>query len=87
MDSIQHCLELAPVPFLGPAFAVFKFIWLTVEQVQICKKQLIALAHSTAQLLDTLDAQFQAGRLSESKASAPLTNLIKLVIPRRSCPA
>lgn len=80
MDIIQQCLALSAVPGLGPAFSVFRFIWLTIEQVQLCKQQLIALMHSTAQLLETLDAQFRGGQLSEVKNSTPLANLIKLVI-------
>jgi hypothetical protein len=79
MDIIEHCLALSPVPGLATAFSVFRFIWLTIDQVQVCKQQLIALVHSTAQLLQALDTQFRGGHLSESKASAPLANLIKLV--------
>jgi hypothetical protein len=79
MDIIEHCLALTPVPGLSAAFSVFRFIWLTIDKVQVCKQQLIALVHSTAHLLQTLDAQFQGGQLSESKASAPLASLIKFV--------
>jgi hypothetical protein len=77
MDIIQHCLSLTPVPGLGPAFGVLRFIWSSVEQVQSCKEQLVALTQSTAQLLETLDAQYRGGRLLEANTSVPLSKLTK----------
>jgi hypothetical protein len=78
MDVIQHCLALAPVPGLAPAFYVFKSIWMAVEQVHVCQEQLISLAQSTAQLLEVLNEQFRSGRISESQNDIQLTKLYKL---------
>lgn len=84
MDIVQHCLSLTPVPGLGPAFGVLRFIWLSVEQAQSCQEQLVALTQSTAQLLETLDVQYRGGRLSEANTSVPLRRLVKWGILRIS---
>jgi hypothetical protein len=79
MDIIQHCLSLAPVPYLAPAFSIFKFIWSTVDQVQASKQQLEVLAQSLAQLLKVLNGEYRAGRLLQARTSTPLADLSKCV--------
>ena len=32
MDMIQHCLSLAPVPYLSPVFSIFKILWKSIQQ-------------------------------------------------------
>lgn len=75
MDIIEQLLSLAPVPYLSAAFSIFKIIWQTVEQVQDSKEQLRVLAYSVGQLLYTLDREFRAGRLKESRTFGPIENL------------
>jgi hypothetical protein len=79
MDMIQQCLSLAPVPYLAPAFSVFRFIYSAVEQAQASKQQLQALSQTIAQLLSTLNKEYRAGRLLQTKTSTPVADLIRLV--------
>ncbi|KIM87192.1 hypothetical protein PILCRDRAFT_303643 [Piloderma croceum F 1598] len=79
MDIIQQCLSLAPVPYLVPAFSVFRFICSTVEQAQASKQQLQALSQTIAQLLSTLNKEYRAGRLLQTKTSTPVADLIRLL--------
>jgi hypothetical protein len=79
MDIIQQCLSLAPVPYLAPAFSVFRFICSTVEQAQASKQQLQALSQTIAQLLSTLNTEYRAGRLLQTKTSTPVADLIGFV--------
>jgi hypothetical protein len=61
MDIIQQCLSLSPVPYLHPAFSVFKFIWSSIQQAQASKQQLEALVQLITQLLMALDGEYRAG--------------------------
>jgi hypothetical protein len=79
MDIIQHCLSLAPVPYLAPAFTVFKFIWSSVQQAQASKQQLEVLTQSIAQLLKTLDGEYRARRLLPAKTLVPFDDLCRFV--------
>jgi hypothetical protein len=79
MDVIHVCLNLAPVPYLSPAFSTFKFIWSQIAQVQASDQQLEVLAQSLAQLLKTLNAEYSAGRLIKARTSSPLANLCRCV--------
>jgi hypothetical protein len=86
MDIIQQCLSLAPVPYLAPAFSALRFICYSVEQAQASKWQLKALAQTIAQLLQTLDREYRAGRLLQVRTSGPLADLIRFeqyIISRR----
>lgn len=80
MDIIHHCLSLVPVPYLVPAFSALRFIWLSVEQAQASKQQLKALAETIANLLQTINGEYEAGRLVESKTSKALVELRGLVL-------
>ena len=80
MDTIQQCLSLTSVPCLIPAFSALKFIWSDVEQAQVGKTQLGALAQSIAQLLLTLDGEYRVGRLQDVKTSMVLADLCRFVI-------
>jgi hypothetical protein len=79
MDVIHVCLSLAPVPYLSPAFSVFKFIWSQIAQVQASKQQLEVLARSLAQLLKALNSEYCAGRLLQARTSSPLDDLCRCV--------
>ena len=78
MDIVRHCL-LAPVPCLAPAFAALRFIRSSVEQVQASKSQLEALVQLIAQLLQTIDGEYRAGRLLQVRTSVALTELSRFV--------
>ena len=80
MDIIHHCLSLAPLPYLSPAFSALRFIWSSVQQAQASKRQLEALTQSIAQLLQTLDAQYRAGRILQATTSKPLDDLCRFVV-------
>ena len=87
MDIINRCLSLAPVLHLVPAFAVLRFIWLSVQQAQAGKQQLQTLAQTIAQLLWTLNQEYSAGRLREGQTSTPLDDLhrfVSFMVPFRS---
>ena len=77
MDIVSQCLSLTPVPYLKTAFDIFRFIVVTIEQVQACRQQLRVLSISIAELLNTLDKE-RDGRLSITGRSAePLEVLQK----------
>ena len=85
MDIIHHCLALAPVPYLAPAFSLLRIIWSSVEQAQASKRQLEGLAQSIAQLLQTLDGQYRAQKLLQVQTSKALTDLCGFVIFTLPC--
>ena len=68
--------QLAP---LESAFSTASGISSLVQQVEGSKEQLQVLAASISILLRTLDAEYCAGRLSETKTSSALENLTKYV--------
>lgn len=76
-ELLQHALSLAPVPGLSAAFALFRFIYGSVEQIQASRHQLKALTTCAAQLLSTLNIQYQSGRLVDSQTRGPLDELNK----------
>src|ERR1700691_5964775 len=80
MDIIQQCLSLAPVPYLGTAFSVFRFIYSSVEQTQESKQQLQALSQTIAQLLSTLNKEYRAGRLVQAKTSTSVSDLNRFAV-------
>ena len=80
MDFIHQCLSLVPVPYLAPAFSMLKYIWLSVEQAQASKGQLETLAQTIAQLLLTLNGEYQARRLLKIKTSTSLADLARYVV-------
>jgi hypothetical protein len=80
MDIIQHCLSLAPLPYLSPAFSALRFIWSSVQQAQASKRQLEALTQLIAQLLKTLDSEYRARRLLQASTSRPLDGLRRFVV-------
>ena len=82
MDVIQHCLSLAPVPYLSPAFSIFKILWKSIQGVKSSREQLQVLASCISQLLCALEAEFRAGKLVASSAERPLQNLCRWVIVR-----
>jgi hypothetical protein len=75
LDTIGACLQLAPVPYLGVAFAIFKSIWSTIDGIRWSKEQLLALAFCIAQLLQTLDRAYRSNRISLRTTSREIANL------------
>jgi hypothetical protein len=74
-----NCIfQLAP---LKSAFNTARDISSMVQQVEGSRKQLQVLATSIGTLLGTLDAEYCAGRLSETNTSFALENLIAYVDP------
>jgi hypothetical protein len=71
---------LAPVPYLGTAFSVFRFIYSSVEQAQASKHQLQALSQTIAQLLSTLNKEYRAGRLVQAKTFTSVADLVLFVV-------
>jgi hypothetical protein len=72
-----NCIfQLAP---LESAFATASGISSLVQQVESSREQLQVLADSIGTLLRTLDAEYCAGRLSETKTSLALENLTRYV--------
>ena len=62
-------------PCLEPAFSTIGFISSMVQQATGSREQLQALAASVGILLKTLDAEYCAGRLSDTGTSVALDNL------------
>lgn len=79
MDLIENIGSLTPLPHLSANFVIFRYIWQTVQQVQGSQEQLRELVRTIAQLLQTLDREYRAARLSEGGTSAPLEDLHKYV--------
>jgi hypothetical protein len=77
MDVVQQCLTLVPVPYLAPAFAVFNFIWTSIQQVQVNREQCELLARCISELLCVLDTEYRAGRLArgDQTSGVALDNL------------
>jgi hypothetical protein len=73
LEIIHNCLALAPLPYLATVSSAFMFIWTSVEQAS--KQQLEVLVQTIAQLLQTLDRQYRAGRLLKARTSTPLSDL------------
>jgi len=71
MDIVQHCLSLVPVPYLVPAFSALRFIWSSIQNIKINRRQVEALAKSIAQLLQMLQREYLAGRLREIVGGIP----------------
>jgi hypothetical protein len=61
MDIVQRCLDLVPSPDLSPAFALFKSIYSTIDQVQ-ATQQLRVLAECISQLLIALNTKYEPGK-------------------------
>ncbi|KAF9477025.1 kinase-like protein [Pholiota conissans] len=59
MEVVQQCLNLAPVPCLGPAFALFKSIWDVVQRISSYKYQLKELAKTIALLISKLNERYR----------------------------
>src|ERR1700685_2606563 len=75
----SHLSYAAPLHRLASAFSALRFIWSTVTQAQVSKWQLDVLAQSIAQLLQTLDGEYRAGRLLPVEPSMPQADLCRFV--------
>jgi hypothetical protein len=75
IDIVRAAVSIVPVPYLSGVFSLFVSICTTIEQVKDSKRQLQALAETTASLLMTLDKQHRSEDLSEIDANGPLANL------------
>jgi hypothetical protein len=75
MDIIQSCLALAPVPYLAPAFSIFKVIWESIGQVQASNEQLQTLSCNVAQLLSAINGEYRRGALIYEGTSQQLEEL------------
>jgi hypothetical protein len=80
MDIIHDCISLVPVPYLRPAFSIFRSIWASIDEVQQSKEQLRVLADCIAHLLKTLDTEYRTGRLIKTKTSKALEDLYRCAI-------
>jgi hypothetical protein len=79
MDLVTEVLSFVPVPPLSIAFSIFKFIFQHVQRAQASKEQLTSLTFTIAQLLLTLNSEYKAGRLVESKTATSLNNFSRFV--------
>lgn len=77
MDIITLTLALSPVPGLGAAFSLLRFIWSSVQRAEANQQQLIALSQSSAQLLGSLDNEYRTGKLLDQQTAVPLNDLNK----------
>lgn len=79
MEVSHPALSLVQVDPLQVIFSIFRFIWNTVQEVKESKQQLITLGDTVGQLLATLNAEYQAGRLKPEETTAELASLAKYV--------
>ncbi|KAJ7114661.1 hypothetical protein C8R43DRAFT_126046 [Mycena crocata] len=75
--ALDVILRMTPVPGLSAAFNILKFIVSSIEHVSKSKQQLEVLAISVAQLLETLNAEFQTSNITHS--GIPLKDLYSLL--------
>jgi hypothetical protein len=78
MDIIQQGVSLPPVPCLNLAVSRLESIKTFVKPGQ-AKQQLVALAQSLEQLLTTLNGEFRAGKLLQTKTETALADLHRFV--------
>ena len=78
MDIIHHCLSLALVPYLTPAFGALSFIWSSVKPAK--GNWRLSHVQSIAHLLKILNGEYRRGRLLEAKTWAPLADLCRFVM-------
>lgn len=75
LEAIEQCLGLVPVPYLVPAFALFRYLYESTQSVQASKQQMRTLAENCAQLLIALDRQAKSLNLSDEHKKGPLEDL------------
>ncbi|KAJ7644865.1 kinase-like domain-containing protein [Roridomyces roridus] len=78
-DAMNLLAGITPVPGLHAAFTVFKFIYSSTQTARASQKQLVVLANALAQLLATLQREFESHRLSPESCKQPLRDLIGLL--------
>ncbi|KAF9531187.1 kinase-like domain-containing protein [Crepidotus variabilis] len=74
-DIVAVCLNLTPVSALRAAFVVFKLVWEGAQAALPVKQQLTILTEAIAHLLQILDGEYRAEKLSESKSGKELGSL------------
>ncbi|KAJ7607962.1 hypothetical protein FB45DRAFT_392371 [Roridomyces roridus] len=77
--AVHTLAGVAPVPGLAAAFTVFHFICSCVRTIRVRQKQLAVLSNVIAQLLSTLQQEFEANRLVPISCVQPLHNLHQLL--------
>ncbi|KAJ7605721.1 hypothetical protein FB45DRAFT_952116 [Roridomyces roridus] len=77
--AVHTLAGVAPVPGLAAAFTVFHFICSCVRTIRVRQKQLAVLSNAIAQLLSTLQQEFEANRLVPISCVQPLHNLHQLL--------
>ncbi|KAK7008148.1 kinase-like protein [Favolaschia claudopus] len=84
MLSLNTALDLVsgmvPVPGLAPALTLLKFIIASVEQTRASQKQLAGLTITLAQLLATINTEFQSSKLIEASCIQPLEDLRSVLL-------
>ncbi|KAJ7622505.1 kinase-like domain-containing protein [Roridomyces roridus] len=78
-DAVNLFTGITPVPGLHAAFTVFKFIYSSTQAARASQKQLVVLANALAQLLLTLQGEFESQRLTLKSCKQPLRDLIGLL--------
>ncbi len=78
-DLIAVCLSIQPVPGLHFAFTTLTWIVNTTKQVQDNKEQISTLTLGLAQLMKTVNEQYEKGKLIERDTKAALHSLEKYV--------
>jgi hypothetical protein len=75
MDCVDFVLQCPPIPYLGLSYGIFKTIWVAVEEVRASRGQFKVLAEAVAALLQTLDRQHRAGKMSEASSVGAVNEL------------
>jgi hypothetical protein len=80
-DQHNHTtIHLPPRSCLAPAVSSYELIVSAIQKAQTSGQQMSVLAECAFKLLQTLKAEYQAGRLVESETSAPLEDLNRYVV-------
>ena len=75
LDVVSICLSVAPVPYLAPAFDVFRSLWTSIENIKWSRQQLEALAFSIAQLLPVLNRRLGTNKIQHDTVSSRIEDL------------
>jgi len=79
MDCIEFVLNCTPIPCLGLCYTIFKTIWVAVQEVRASRGQFRVLAEAVAALLQALDRQHRARRISEASIVGAVDELERCV--------
>ena len=78
--ELDDILPQTSVPILKSVFSALKFLWQAVKQIEVSQEQLCTLVRFGAQLLQTLDCDYRAGRaLKDQRTTTTIDDFRRFV--------